>query len=166
MPLHPFLIRTKLYKTILQVTQPCHRIYNYMTFLNWINLNKNRGVINDYYNKNAKYQNRYKLHETIQQELDLINTPVHYYEFGVAQGDMIRFWSSKNTHPESLFIGFDSFEGLPESWEGMKAGHFDTKGNFPEINDDRVSFVKGWFQDTVYEELKNRNFNYQNIFFI
>jgi O-methyltransferase len=63
-----------------------------------------------------------------------------------------------------LFIGFDSFEGLPETWEDKKKGHFDSKGNLPDIPDSRVSFVKGWFQDTVYRSLKNKDFSNQSIF--
>jgi len=135
-----------------------------MSFLNFVSSNKSKGLINDYYNKNATYQNRYSLHETILKELNLMNAPIQYLEFGVAKGEMIKFWSSKNTHPESSFIGFDSFEGLPEGWEDKKTGHFDVEGNLPEINDHRVDFVKGWFQDTVYQTLKNKEFNRQAIF--
>lgn len=45
--------------------------------------------------------------------------------------------------------GFDSFEGLPEAWESLKKGRFDTGGSIPKIDDPRVTFFKGWFSDTL-----------------
>lgn len=78
---------------------------------------------------------------------------IDYLEFGVFQGDSIRHWSSLNKNPESRFYGFDSFEGLPEDWKRfdgqMVKAHFDVDGVLPDIDDDRVSFVPGWFQHTV-----------------
>lgn len=75
---------------------------------------------------------------------------IDYLEFGVYRGDSIRAWLGLNAHKESRFIGFDSFEGLPEHWSGsFGAGAFDVGGNIPDITDNRVTFVKGWFQRTV-----------------
>ena len=164
MPLHPFLVKTRLYKVILKFLYLFHKVYRYMTFLDWVRSQNGKGLINDYYNKQADYHNRYMLHEAIIENYKLRENPVNYLEFGVARGDMIRFWASRNDHPESTFTGFDSFEGLPENWEGKEAGHFDQKGNIPQIEDSRVSFVKGWFQDTVHNDLSKRNFELQNVF--
>jgi hypothetical protein len=75
---------------------------------------------------------------------------VLYLEFGVYKGESMRYWSSLLRHPEARLDGFDSFEGLPQSWsleEGR--GHFSTNGRVPEIADERVRFVKGWFEDTL-----------------
>jgi len=78
---------------------------------------------------------------------------IDYLEFGVFQGDSIRHWAGLNTNPDSRFYGFDSFEGLPEDWKRfdgqMVKAHFDVDGALPDIDDDRVSFVPGWFQETV-----------------
>jgi hypothetical protein len=55
--------------------------------------------------------------------------------------------------PDSRFVGFDSFEGLPEDWQQVggrvDADVFDVGGELPEIDDPRVSFEAGWFQDTL-----------------
>jgi hypothetical protein len=52
-------------------------------------------------------------------------------------------------HPNSKLHGFDSFEGLPETWETTEKGHFNTGGSVPKIDDPRVTFFKGWFSDTL-----------------
>ena len=85
---------------------------------------------------------------------EVADEPVLYVEFGVFEGASMRSWSRLLRNPRSHLHGFDSFEGLPEGWslnEGR--GHFSTSGEPPAIDDSRVRFFKGWFQDTlpVYE---------------
>jgi O-methyltransferase len=76
--------------------------------------------------------------------------PFDYLEFGVFKGDSIREWASLNKREGSRFFGFDSFEGLPETWRsGQETGHFAVDGAVPRINDPRVQFIKGWFEDTI-----------------
>lgn len=76
--------------------------------------------------------------------------PVDYLEFGVAGGESIRAWARLNGAPQSRFFGFDSFEGLPEDWkEDAPKGTFGTHGRTPVIDDPRVRFVKGLFQETI-----------------
>jgi hypothetical protein len=77
------------------------------------------------------------------------DVPILYLEFGVFDGASLRAMVSRFTHPQSKFFGFDSFVGLPEDWLQLKAGAFSQKGNPPNIADSRVSFVKGWFQNTL-----------------
>jgi len=38
---------------------------------------------------------------------------------------------------------------LPSHWRGMEASHFSTGGAAPEAADNRIPFVKGWFQNTL-----------------
>src|SRR5262245_31142372 len=76
--------------------------------------------------------------------------PALYLEFGVATGDATRVWSRLLTHPDSVLHGFDSFEGLPESWtETRPKGMFSTGGSIPLIDDQRLKFFKGWFEQTL-----------------
>jgi hypothetical protein len=76
-------------------------------------------------------------------------TAIDFLEFGVCAGNSISFWLQMNHDPQSWFIGFDSFEGLPEDWtRNYPNGAFCTGGLVPQIYDERVSFVKGWFQNT------------------
>jgi hypothetical protein len=72
-----------------------------------------------------------------------------YLEFGVAHGKSMTENSKIYTHPSSRFLGFDSFIGLPEDWLMHKVGSFSNNGKPPVINDRRIEFIQGWFQNTV-----------------
>jgi Macrocin-O-methyltransferase (TylF) len=76
---------------------------------------------------------------------------VLYLEFGVREGKSMRIWSRLLSHPEAKLHGFDSFEGLPHDWtlEGHGRGDFSTGGAPPRIDDDRVRFFVGWFDETL-----------------
>jgi hypothetical protein len=72
-----------------------------------------------------------------------------YLEFGVFEGETMRWWSRHLTQPGARLVGFDSFEGLPEAWRpGFDTGTFDTGGP-PAVDDERVEFVTGWFSETL-----------------
>ncbi|MEM1108252.1 MAG: class I SAM-dependent methyltransferase [Planctomycetota bacterium] len=75
--------------------------------------------------------------------------PILFLEFGVWKGKSLRRWADINTHAESRFVGFDSFQGLPEAWRVRPAGYFSTGGQAPDLDDPRVSFVQGWFNQTL-----------------
>jgi len=75
---------------------------------------------------------------------------VLYLEFGVFEGESMRFWSRALLNPDAHLHGFDSFEGLPEGWtHGHGRGRFSTDGRVPEIDDARVRFFRGWFEETL-----------------
>jgi hypothetical protein len=81
---------------------------------------------------------------------DISELRVAYLEFGVWRGDSIREWSRLLRHPQSTLHGFDSFEGLPEDWNLLtERGKFSTQGIIPQVDDPRVGFSKGWFEDTL-----------------
>ena len=76
-------------------------------------------------------------------------------EFGVWEGESMRFWGAGVTPSVSL-VGFDSFEGLSQPWPGtdMGAGHFSLDGMLPDVPQN-VTLIKGWVEDTLEDFLKN-----------
>jgi hypothetical protein len=74
---------------------------------------------------------------------------VLYLEFGVANGKSMQFWSRNLKHPEAILHGFDSFEGLPEGGGPWVKGQFSNNGKIPQIQDSRVRFFKGWFDEVL-----------------
>ncbi len=159
-----FLINTGLFKILIILNSFFKKKIILGDYLNFISKNRKSGLINDYYNSCPDYKNRFLLHERLIKEFSLEHEPLSYIEFGVAKGDMIKYWSAVNINPQSEFIGFDSFEGLPEDWGILKKGHFDTHQLIPKISDPRVKFVKGWFQDTIFKELPSCNYKKRVIF--
>jgi hypothetical protein len=89
--------------------------------------------------------------------------PIDFLEFGVFQGASIRWWAENNRHPESTFVGFDCFEGLPESWQGYPEGAFSVAGTIPDLKDPRCSFVKGLFQHTLSDWIGGRRFSHRAV---
>ncbi|MCA9037516.1 MAG: class I SAM-dependent methyltransferase [Planctomycetaceae bacterium] len=79
----------------------------------------------------------------------LKNEKAVYLEFGVFEGNSMRFWSDHLLNPESQLHGFDSFEGLPEAGGLWFKGEFDVGGKIPAIDDPRVKFHKGWFDQVL-----------------
>jgi len=82
---------------------------------------------------------------------DIGDRVVLYLEFGVASGASMRQWSQLLRNPRSCLHGFDSFLGLPHDWslEGHPRGYFDRGGRPPQVDDPRVRFVVGWFNETL-----------------
>jgi hypothetical protein len=81
---------------------------------------------------------------------DVADRNVLYLEFGVFRGESMRYWSQRLRNPEAKLHGFDSFEGLPEAWNiDSPQGYFTTNGAIPVIEDPRVKFFKGWFDQTL-----------------
>ncbi len=119
----------------------------------WISITP-RGRFNDFYNGKVKYENRFLLHEFVFNE-EIKNQPIDYIEFGVASGIAFKWWVGKNNNSNSRFYGFDVFTGLPEDFGVMKKQHYNTEGTTPEIDDARVSFIKGLFQDSLPGFLEN-----------
>ena len=69
-----------------------------------------------------------------------------WLEFGVYNGETINYISR---FTRNRVYGFDSFEGLPETWrDGFEKGVFTMNGNLPVVNEN-VVLVKGLFQDTL-----------------
>lgn len=84
--------------------------------------------------------------EVLAMALDRTSLPGLYLEFGVYKGGTIRFIAAKVGRSQQVY-GFDSFEGLPESWTGNSFG-FDAKGKLPRVPPN-VRLQKGLFADVL-----------------
>jgi Macrocin-O-methyltransferase (TylF) len=95
-------------------------------------------------------RSRFDLFDLIGREV--ADQVVLYLEFGVAGGASMRYWSRLLRHPDASLHGFDSFQGLPHDWslEGHPRGYFSTAGAVPEIDDPRVEFFPGLFEETLH----------------
>ena len=67
-------------------------------------------------------------------------------EFGVYDGTSVNRIAER-LGSETVY-GFDSFEGLPEKWIGLRKGAFDLRGRMPPVRSN-VQLVKGLFQDSL-----------------
>ena len=71
-------------------------------------------------------------------------------ELGVSFGTSIRQIAAlvdQDVH------GFDSFQGLPESWHHLPKGSYSTKGVIPFVPEN-VTLHDGWFEETLPEFVK------------
>jgi hypothetical protein len=100
----------------------------------------------------ASFADRYSLYTFLNRDL-LTNGPICYLEFGVFKGKTIKYWAQLNTDRNSRFWGFDTFTGLPDTWDtftgGLQKGRFDLHGQLPALDDVRISLVKGLFQESL-----------------
>lgn len=112
------------------------------------------------------FSHRYELYEYLNRQI-IHQSPIDYLEFGVFKGASFKKWVQLNSHEQSRFIGFDSFEGLPEDWEHAfgktDSKIFDIQGRVLDVNDTRASFRKGWFQDTLPKFLQQTRIESQLI---
>ncbi len=150
-----------LWSGILRLFSPFNRFFFFLRNFNvlraWISeSNLTDLLINDFYSWKRDYPKRYKLYDAVADHFELGTKEILYLEFGVASGSSFFWWMKKNTNPDSLFRGFDTFEGLPEDWGGFKKGAmaFDQT----QINDGRAEFIKGIFQHSLFPFIEsNKN---------
>jgi hypothetical protein len=73
-------------------------------------------------------------------------------EVGVWNGSTINKIAKSRHFNDKRVYGFDSFEGLPETWDRNDSpyakGHFNLQGQLPSVPEN-VELVKGWFCDTL-----------------
>jgi O-methyltransferase len=110
---------------------------------------------NDWYQETWDYNRREKLYAEISRQEGLAGIPIDYFEFGVCGGNSFKWWLEHNTHPQSKFFGFDTFEGLPESFGHFQKGSMAVALESLNINDTRARFYKGLFQDTLVPFLED-----------
>lgn len=125
----------------------------------WVHRHKSQLLYDDFFNNNVTHKDRINLYQFILEKEKLEKEKISYLEFGVGRGGSMKWWSGHSTNPDSFFWGFDTFEGLPEKYGGYDTGTFSLEGKFPEIDDPRITFIKGLFQDTLLTTLGRIDFN-------
>ena len=83
--------------------------------------------------------------ETLRYALDCARVEGLALEFGVRSGTSLNFLAGKLTQEVH---GFDSFQGLPESWDGSETGLYATGGKLPQVGPN-VRLHVGLFADTL-----------------
>ena len=89
-------------------------------------------------------------HYTLKYLLKNINKNTRALEFGVFKGGTINIISN---HVEKVY-GFDSFEGLPEAWDGVVGKGYFKVEKLPKVKKN-VELIQGWYNDTLDSFLKN-----------
>ncbi|HOF21718.1 MAG TPA: TylF/MycF/NovP-related O-methyltransferase [Bacteroidales bacterium] len=129
--------------------KPFLKISNTLSLSRWVSEQKGDFIINDFYTAKRDYSKRYKLYKAVSDEFRLKDKAITYMEFGVSGGSSFKWWLNECRNEKSIFIGFDTFEGLPENWGTFKKG--DMAAALPGFSDKRAVFVKGLFQDTLHK---------------
>jgi hypothetical protein len=130
-------------------------VANTLSLSQWINRQKRKVKYNDFFVWKRNYNKRELLYEYVVTQYNLDSIRLDYIEFGVASGNSFRWWVNRLKNEDNRFFGFDTFEGLPEDWGVFSAG--DMRSDIPVIDDNRIRFIKGLFQETLPEFLKNNN---------
>jgi len=130
------------------MSHPSLFFYNVLGLSKYIATQKDKSVYNDFFTGTRDHNRRYNLYQHVLDTHNLSNEAIDYLEFGVCTGSSMKWWVGKNINPDTRFYGFDTFEGLPEDWgAAFKKG--DMSAAIPDMNDNRVEFIKGLFQDTL-----------------
>jgi hypothetical protein len=132
--------------------KPAGFFSNTLALTKWISKQDKSGIMDDFYTSRREYGRRFTLYQYISDQFSLETQPFDYFEFGVAAGHSFRWWVNNSKNSECRFFGFDTFEGLPEDWGTFNKN--DMSADVPQVDDSRVTFCKGLFQDSVPVFLK------------
>lgn len=94
------------------------------------------------------FDNRLKL---LSYALRQVKVQGKYLEFGVWEGKSINYIAAQK--PNERIYGFDSFEGLPETWTQYYKESYFKVHKLPEVNNN-VELIKGWFDETLPQFIK------------
>ena len=158
-------MKWKLHSVVQPFSGAANNAVNMGELSKWRMQNPVKGY-NDFYQKNWDYNNRYKVYEAILQQENLSAQAIDYFEFGVASGVSFKWWLKENALTDSRFYGFDTFEGLPEKWGPFAKGSMSHSLESLNIFDERASFYKGLFQQTLIPFLEAYNSSNRKIIHI
>lgn len=71
-----------------------------------------------------KQKVRYNVWDKFLENENLINQKIQYFEFGVFQGESIKYFANKLKNKDNIFVGYDTFFGLPTEWQSAPKGLF------------------------------------------
>ena len=134
--------------TIVGARMSAHRLHQLQMVVNYMKLG--RWMVKNDFRIRRRGPDRHAVFDAVAKRVR--HQQALYLEFGVFEGACTRYWSTALEHPDSRLHGFDSFEGLPENFDidgPYVKGTFNVGGEIPQIDDPRVEFFKGWFQDVL-----------------
>jgi hypothetical protein len=135
------------------LSHPTLFFHNVLGLTKFIAAQKDKTILNDYFTWKRDHSRRYNLYQDVMEKQGLKDSAFDYLEFGVCRGASMKWWVEQNKNTDTAFYGFDTFEGLPEDWgTAFKKGAM--SANVPDIDDSRVHFFKGLFQDTLPDFIK------------
>ncbi len=134
---------------------PLLLLSNTLSLSKWVSQQNKKDILNDFYSPLRDYSKRYQLYEYVIKNHLTKDEAFDYLEFGVCGGFSFEWWLKNGKNRDCRFYGFDTFEGLPESWGTFKKG--DMSASVPETNDDRALFIKGLFQESLPGFLEKNN---------
>ena len=143
-----FILFLRPHKLLGFLISPLKLTVNTLELSRWIGKNNRKDILNNFYVPIYDYSRRYSLYKYLAEKKELYSSKFTYLEFGVCGGVSFNWWLENCKSPDSKFFGFDTFEGLPESW-GLFFNKGAMKEGVPEVNDKRAEFLKGLFQDTL-----------------
>lgn len=142
------------------ILYPFAKLFNYIYYWNLM-ISKTSDhskylLKNDFYRVTRDYNDREGMYEFVMNEFNLNTKKIVYLEFGVAGGNSFNKFLTLNSNQASKYYGFDTFEGLPEDWGGFfKKG--DMSHDIPGLNDNRATYIKGLFQDSLVPFLETKS---------
>jgi hypothetical protein len=144
-PAHAMLGYFKFLLTLIGARLSDHVLLQLQAFVNYV------GIGRWMHNHGFFFSERVSSREEVWARMisKVRDQKVLYMEFGVAVGGSMQYWVRELKNPTAVFHGFDSFEGLPERGGPWYKGQFDALGRLPIIDDSRVSFFKGWFDQVL-----------------
>ncbi len=153
-----FLYRSRIHRFLGFLEKPLLTVSYLIKASRWIEAHQDV-PLNDFYTPVRDYNKRYRAYKYLF-EMEKLDRPIDYLEFGVYGGKSFQWWAEANRDAASRFVGFDTFSGLPEDWNLFKKGEMSVDGSVPETDDRRCSFEVGLFQDTLpgfLKKLERRN---------
>ena len=153
-----YYLRTVLFKFIFHLI-PIKYLYAVIDILA-IKESKNLFIGSKQISNNLKWDKkkiRFDVWDKFISTENLTNQKIQFLEFGVYKGESIKYFAKRLLNRDNIFIGYDTFVGLPTDWQSAKKGMFSTDGKLPETDDKRISFVKGIFQKTFNNTIIDKN---------